>query len=47
MSLIKKLLITLRPLYDFRTLFLLSIAFLFGGVTDPGASSASRAISPM
>ena len=38
MSLIKKLLITLRPLYDFRALLLLSTAFLIGAVTDPAAT---------
>ncbi|MGE9985697.1 hypothetical protein [Desulfovibrio sp. SGI.169] len=38
MSLFKKLLATLRPLYDFRALLLLFAAFLIGAVTDPAAT---------
>lgn len=38
MSLIKKLLVTLRPLYDFRALLLLCTAFFIGALTDPGAT---------
>ena len=38
MSLLKKLLATLRPLYDFRALLLLFAAFLIGAVTDPAAT---------
>ncbi len=38
MSLLKKLLATLRPLYDFRALLLLFVAFLTGAVTDPAAT---------
>lgn len=38
MSLLKKLLATLRPLYDFRALLLLFVACLIGAVTDPAAT---------
>lgn len=37
MSLLKKLIATLRPLYDFRALLLLAICFGIGMLVDPSA----------
>jgi len=38
MSLLKKLLSTLRPLYDFRVLLLLAICLVIGMFVDPAAT---------
>lgn len=38
MSLLKKLIATLRPIYDFRALLLLAICFGIGMLVDPSAT---------
>lgn len=38
MSLLKKILVTLRPFYDFRALLLLCICLGIGVLTDPAAT---------
>lgn len=45
MSLLKKILVTLRPFYDFRALLLLCICLGIGVLTDPAATLGLARVS--